>query len=135
MDVGGSRSRDKLRGVSAGQVVGVAFTIAALITLLIVGGGLAVLYVVNHQSCTIGVVRTDAQVTVEGPNARKHCDELIRSSGGAGYYTEPDPTATLMCRVHLDNDLVTVRDKGAFKLIGNQMCDNLAAWMRARGAT
>lgn len=83
----------------------------------------------SPPTCTVGEAGTDLRITASGTNAQSFCEGFVKSSNGHGYATDqPDTSGTLMCRYTLsDGTVVTVYDKGVFKLSGNAICDQLKA--------
>lgn len=99
----------------------------AIVAGLIASGAGVATYAYFHQSCTVGIAGTDVQVTAVGSDARGFCSSFIDSSNGAGYYADPNPNLTLMCRYNIRSEQVTVRDRGTFKFVGLAECQALAS--------
>ena len=103
----------------------VAWILAAALLIVVLGGfG----WYVSNQSCTVGYVGTDLQVTAVGLHAHDFCNSFKEANATSAYdLDQPDTTATLICRYTLgDGTTVTVRDRGVLKLYGNAECQQLA---------
>lgn len=84
-------------------------------------------------SCSIGINGTTAVVTVQGWSAPLACQTITHRLAGAtrglsAVVLAPrhtDLTAPLVCRTEIAHDQVTVRDRGALKLVGTLLCTAL----------
>jgi len=112
--------------------------IAAILLVFLAGG----LLVAPHfwqigraigPACTVGVNGTGADVTVQGWSAPFACQTITQRLAGATHglsavVLAPRPTdlsAPLVCRSVVAHDQVTVRDRGALKLVGTLLCTAL----------
>lgn len=76
-----------------------------------------------QPSCTVGVAGTEATTTVQGWTSRSLCDAWVGTN--SQYRTEP--TGVLICRYPKEGLRLTVRDTGALKLVGSELCRQIGA--------
>jgi hypothetical protein len=117
--------------MGTGPAVAISLVGGLAATVLLIGGTLGVLYVVNHQTCTVQLAGTELQITAEGRDANKSCDDLVAARGPAGpggggsYYRVDKPDGTIMCWTTYQGIKYTVRDKGMLKINGSGVCQAL----------
>jgi hypothetical protein len=90
-----------------------------------------------RPSCSIGVVGTEASVTVQGWMAGKTCDAfsngLHQPGGGAAgqlYQLTEAPSQPIICEYVISGQTFLVRDQGVIKLTGNALCQYLKTQVR-----
>ena len=97
--------------------------ISLLVLLVLLAGG-----AYAHErtsSCVVGVNGADATVTVKGFRSGSSCAALVASNKHGFYDRETAPEGSVLCEIQNRGRRYVVRDRGAFMLIGRNLCSTI----------
>ena len=92
-----------------------------------------------EPTCTVGLTGSAATMTIIAWSANQDCDDLFAGKTtflGQGtsdvadlnklvYRYTGTPTSPVVCELDIKGRHIIVRDEGALKLVGTQLCENL----------
>ncbi len=107
-------------------VIGVLILVFA-IAVLISGGGLAYIQHMQSSTCSVGIVGSNATITISGVGAETQCNQIVTDPNNKVSWYElqgVQPSGNVMCEGTIHGDTIIVRDQGIFNIYGNDICSN-----------
>lgn len=110
---------------------------ALAVVLVILCAGPLVSCALGQSSCTVGVTGAAATMTIQGSDANSACDNEVAGHGlcakvyASCYQYSSTPDTPEVCEADYSGSHYIVRDEGAIKFLGNELCQLLRSSNRA----
>ena len=78
------------------------------------------------RSCVLGVMGTEASVTVSGWHAITVCQGVVQREPNTYYLRETPPVESVICEFNGNGRHYVVRDRGLVMIVGRSRCAALA---------